>query len=80
MVKHLGHSLILLYSQDGWTPLYAACYKGQEKVVEYLVAAKADLEHADKVGDFGSSRLRACSVCIVYICFVAVVGVVVQYW
>ena len=53
---------------------------GQEKVVEYLVAAKADIEHATKVGDFGSSRLRACSVCMVYICFVAVVGEVVEYW
>jgi hypothetical protein len=78
MLKHLGHSLILLYSQNGWTPLSAACYKGQEKVVEYLVAAKADIEQANEVGDFGSSRLRACSVCMVYICFVTVVGVVVQ--
>ena len=38
------------YSQNGWTPLMQACSEGHVKVVERLVAAKADLNQANKVG------------------------------
>jgi hypothetical protein len=41
---------LLLYLQDGWTPLRWAIQKGSDNIVEMLVEAGADVNVVDKVG------------------------------
>ena len=40
-----------LHLQTGATPLLIACQKGHLPVVEYLIAAKADVNTPSKVGN-----------------------------
>ncbi len=49
------HSLTLLASQDGQTPLYMASYKGFLPVVQFLVERGAKVNAADKVASHQSA-------------------------
>ena len=53
-----------LYIQDNQTPLYIACRKGHDQIVELLLRRKAesDVNHQKKV------RLFMSSVCILLYC------------
>jgi len=42
-----------MWPQDGWTPVYAAACNNKPKYIEMLIAAKADLNIADKVSGRG---------------------------
>ena len=44
-----------LYVQDNQTPLFIACRKGHDRIVELLLMRKADVNHQAKVRLFMSS-------------------------
>jgi ankyrin repeat protein len=51
--------------QNGWTPVHWAADKGQDKVVEVLVQAGADVNAANKVRHFLIFVSPRCTVTVI---------------
>ena len=54
-------TLILYLVQNGWTPLYTACFNGYDKVVEVLLDHGVQVDVPDKVSDISCSLVKLCN-------------------
>ena len=54
-------TLILYLIQNGQTPLYIACSKGHDKVVQALLDHGVQVDIPDKVNDISCIHVKLCN-------------------
>ena len=54
-------TIILYVVKDGKTPLYIACYKGHDKVVQVLLDHGVEVDVPDKVSDISCIHVKLCN-------------------
>ena len=54
-------TLILYLVKDGKTPLYIACYRGHDKVVQVLLEHGVEMDVPDEVSDISCTHVKLCN-------------------